>query len=301
MQQLLGNLELFVAVGRTRSFSRAAQSLGLPTSTVSRRIAELERSLKLQLFVRTTRRVELTEVAHRLLDRCESIVEAAREARAEVLGLATHPNGLLRISIEADVGTVLIAPTIAELAQKFPEITVELDLSPRRVDLIAEGFDFAIRLGTLPDSSLVVRQIASLKVGLYAAPTYLKRHGTPRSPEELKSHSRLHLMHVNDPGNWYLSAGRRKAVVERRGALISANNMTMLRSLLRLGLGIGVMDQVMAAEDLSSGTLVRVLPVWSLPPVAVSLLTTGRLIPAKTRVFIDLLTQRFSAKISRRS
>lgn len=88
MQQLLGNLEVFVAVGRTRSFSRAAQSLGLPTSTVSRRIAELERSLKLQLFVRTTRRVELTEAAHRLLDRCESIVEAAREARAEVLGLA---------------------------------------------------------------------------------------------------------------------------------------------------------------------------------------------------------------------
>ena len=182
MQQLLGNLELFVAVGRTRSFSRAAQSLGLPTSTVSRRIAELERSLKLQLFVRTTRRVELTEVAHRLLDRCESIVEAAREARAEVLGLAAHPNGLLRISIEADVGSVLIAPTIAELAQRFPEIIVELDLSPRRVDLIAEGFDFAIRLGALPDSSLVVRQIASLKVGLYAAPSYLKRRGTPRSP-----------------------------------------------------------------------------------------------------------------------
>jgi DNA-binding transcriptional LysR family regulator len=173
---------------------------------------------------------------------------------------------------------------------------VELDLSPRRVDLIAEGFDLAIRLGSLPDSSLVVRQIASLNVGLYAAPGYLKRHGTPRSPEDLKPHSRLHLMHVNDPGNWHLSAGRRKAVVERRGALISANNMTMLRSLLRLGMGIGVMDQIMATEDLSSGTLVRVLPEWSLPPVAVSLLTPGRLIPAKTRVFIDLLTQRFSAR-----
>lgn len=194
-----------------------------------------------------------------------------------------------------------MAPTIAELAQKFPEITVELDLSPRRVDLIAEGFDFAIRLGTLPDSSLVVRQLASLNVGLYAVPSYLKRHSTPHSPEELKSHSRLHLMHVNDPGNWHLSAGRRRAVVERREALISANNMTMLRSLLRLGMGIGVMDQVMAAEELSSGTLVRVLPEWSLPPVAVSLLTPGRLIPAKTRVFIDLLTQRFSAKSSPRS
>jgi DNA-binding transcriptional LysR family regulator len=108
-------------------------------------------------------------------------------------------------------------------------------------------------------------------------------------------------MHVNDPGNWHLSAGRRKAVVERREALISANNMTMLRSLLRLGMGIGVMDQVMAAEDLSRGTLVRVLPDWSLPPVAVSLLTPGRLIPAKTRAFVDLLTQRFATKASLRS
>lgn len=269
--------------------------LGLPTSTVSRRIADLERSLGLQLFIRTTRRVELTESAQRLLSRSESILEAAREARDEVLGLAARPSGVLRISLEADVGSALIAPSIAELARTFPQITVDLDLSPRRVDLVAEGFDLAIRLGSLPDSSLVVRRVASLAVGLYAAPSYLERQGTPGTPDELRSHARLHLLHMHDTGDWHLSAGRRRAIVERRGAVASANNMTMLRTLLRLGVGIGVMDQVMAGHDLSSGALTRVLPEWSLPSVAVSLLTPGRLVPAKTRIFTEILKQRLTA------
>jgi DNA-binding transcriptional LysR family regulator len=292
---LLREIELFVAVGRARSFTDAGKSLGMPTSTLSRRIADLERSLGLQLFVRTTRRVELTEAAKVFLVRCESIIDAATEAQDEVLGLAANPSGVLRISLEADVGAGLAAPVVAEFLRRYPQVCVDIDLSPRRVDLIAEGFDLAVRLGTLPDSSLIVRQVASLSVGLYAAPAYLKRHGDPRKPAELAAHARLHLLHMHDSGEWPLRCGRRRVVIGKKGAKVCANNMTMLRNLLRLGQGIGVMDEVMAAADVKDGMLRRVLPRWTLPPVAVSVLTPGRLIPAKTRAFVELLTQHFNA------
>ena len=292
---LLSDIELFVAVGRARSFTEAGKSLAMPISTLSRRIAELERALGLQLFVRTTRRVELTDAAKAFLARCESIVDAAAEAQEEVRGLAAVPSGVLRISLEADVGAGLAAPVVAEFLRRYPKISVDLDLSPRRVDLIAEGFDLAVRLGALPDSSLIVRQVALLSVGLYAAPVYLKRHGDPGKPAELNAHARLHLLHVHDSGEWPLRSGRRRVVIGKKGARVCVNNMTMLRNLLRLGRGIGVMDEVMAAADVKNGMLRRVLPDWTLPPVAVSVLTPGRLIPAKTRVFIELLAQQFVA------
>jgi DNA-binding transcriptional LysR family regulator len=291
----LREIDLFVAVGRARSFTEAAKALGMPTSTLSRRIAELERSLGLQLFVRTTRRVELTEVARRYLAHCETIVEAAEEAQAEILGLAENPSGVLRISLEPDVGAGIVGPVIAECLQRYPKVMVDLDLSPRRVDLIAEGFDLAVRLGSLPDSSLIVRQVTSLSVGLYASPAYLKRHGEPRVPADLRARARLHLLHKHDSGDWLLRSGRQRVVVKKKGATVAANNMSMLRTLLRLGQGIGVMDEVMGAEDVKAGLLRRVMPAWTLPPVAVSVLTPGRLVPAKTRVFIDLMAQRLSA------
>ena len=286
----LREVDLFVALGRTRSFTQAAKALGMPTSTLSRRIAEFERSLGLQLFVRTTRRVALTEAATLYLARCEAIVEAAREAHNEVIGLADTPAGRLRVSLEADVGAALVAPAVAQFLGRHPQVQVELDLSPRRVDLIAEGFDLAIRLGSLPNSSLIVRQVTSLAVGLYASPSYLRAHSEPHEPADLITHSRLHLLHSHDSGDWQLRSGRRRFVVGSKGAVVSANNMTMLRSLLRLGQGIGVMDELLGSEDVKSGVLKRILPKWTLPPVAVSVLTPGRLVPAKTRSFIDFVT-----------
>lgn len=290
-----GEIDLFVAVGRARSFTDAAKSLGIPTSTLSRRIAEFERTLGIQLFLRTTRRVDLTEAARGYLARCEAIVDAARDARDEVLGFAENPKGLLRVSLEADVGAALVAPAVAEFQLRYPRVIIDLDLSPRRVDLITEGFDVAIRLGSLPDSSLIVRRIASLAVGLYASPAYLKERGEPCMPVELNAHARLHLLHTYNAGDWLLRNGRRTMVIKKAGCSVSANNMTMLRTLLRLGRGIGVMDEVMGAEDEKAGVLQRVLPQWTLPPVAVSVLTAGRLLPVKTRAFIDLVASKIGA------
>jgi DNA-binding transcriptional LysR family regulator len=284
-----GDIELFVAVARTRSYTDAAKLIGMPTSTLSRRVSQLEQTLGLQLFLRTTRRVSLTEAARQYLSRCEVILEAAREAQEEVLGLAKNPSGVLRISLEADVGSVLVAPAIVEFLGRYPAVVVDLDLSPRRVDLVAEGFDLAVRLGSLPNSSLIVRQLTALEVGLYASPAYLRRRGEPGKPADLSEHARLHLLHEHDSGDWRLRSGRRRVVIANAGAVVSANNMTMMRALLRKGLGIGLMDDVMGAEDVKAGLLRRVLPEWSLPSVAVSILTPSRLLPAKTRTFVDIV------------
>ena len=200
------------------------------------------------------------------------------------------PAGRLRVSMEADVGTILLAPAVAKLHRQYPTITIELDLSPRRVDLIAEGFDAAVRIGALPDSNLVAREIVRLPVGLYASRKYLSRRGEPRTPADLAQHARLHLLHQHDDGRWHLQSGKKVASVASGGGLVFANSMTMLRSLMRMDMGIGMMDQLMANEDVRAGLIKRVLPKWSLPSVPISIVTPSRLVPARTRVFIDLVT-----------
>jgi DNA-binding transcriptional LysR family regulator len=291
------DLALFVAVAEARSFTRAAAKLSIPTSSLSRRIAELESSLGIRLFHRTTRRVELTEAGTLYLERCQRIIEAAQDARAQLRGLADTPQGLLRVSAEAEVGPRLVAPLVAEFLAQYPGVTLDLDLSPRRVDLLAEGYDVAVRLGRLPDSALTVRRLALLRVSLYAAPDYLARHGAPTHPDDLVRHARIHLMHQGDSGDWPLTRDG-ETVEVRAGGLVSANNMTMVRHLARLGVGIAVLDEVMAGEDVSQGTLRPVLEGWTLPPVALSVLTPSRLLPAKTRRFVEMLARRTAGLVS---
>ena len=292
----LRDLALFVAVAETRSFTRAAQRLGLPTSSISRRIAALEATLGLQLLRRSTRRVELTEAGGVYLARCQGIVTAAREAHEEVRGLVETPSGKLRLSLEAELGPRLVAPVIAEFLAAHPAVSVEIDLSPRRVDVVGENFDLAIRLGTLPDSSLTVRRLAMLQAGLYAAPAYLKRRGTPGHPDQLADHARLHLLHEGDRGEWRLTRGKARLVVGPPGRA-AANNMAMMRHLARLGVGIALLDELLVADDLVTGALSRVLADWALPPVPLSVLTPSRLLPAKTRTFIALLAARLGGVV----
>lgn len=285
----LSELELFVAVCRTLSFKDAAASLGMPASTLSRRIALFERDLSVQLFGRTTRRVELTAAAKLYLSRCKAIVDAARDARSEVQGMVRAPAGRLRVSMEADVASLLLAPAIAKMHRQYPQINLDIDLSPRRVDLIAEGFDAAVRIGPLPDSTLIVRELIKLPVGLYASKNYLRLRGQPRKPADLGHHARLHLLHQHDDGAWHLHSGKKRASIASRGALVFANSMTMLRSLMRLDMGVVIMDELLASEDVRSGIIKRVLPQWSLPSVPISILTPSRLVSAKTRIFTEFI------------
>jgi DNA-binding transcriptional LysR family regulator len=286
----LRDLALFVAVAETRSFTKAAALLGVPTSTLSRRIAELEASMELKLLVRSTRQVELTEAGTLYLSLGEGIVAAAREAHQQVRGLAERPQGTLRMSVEAEIGPRLVAPVLAEYLERYPNVRIDLDLSPRRVDLLSEGFNLALRIGRLPDSGLTVRRLAMLGASLYAAPSYVKRRGTPEHPADLAGHARIHLLHKGDSGEWRLMRGGEVFEVPSNSVLC-ANNMTMIRHLARFGIGIAVVDDLMASEDVDRGLLQPVLPGWALEPLPLSILTPTRLLAAKTRAFVDLLAQ----------
>ena len=286
----LRDLALFVAVAEVKSFTKAAALLRIPTSTLSRRIAELEASMELKLLVRSTRQVELTEAGALYLSLGEGIVAAAREAHQQVRGLAERPQGTLRMSVEAEIGPRLVAPVLAEYCERYPEVCVDLDLSPRRVDLLSEGFNLALRIGRLPDSGLTVRRVAMLGASLYAAPSYLKRRGTPEHPADLGAHARIHLLHRGDHGEWRLMKDGEVSEVSAN-SVICANNMTMIRHLARFGIGIAVVDDLMASEDVARGLLQPVLPGWAMEPLPLSILTPTRLLAAKTRAFIDLLSQ----------
>jgi DNA-binding transcriptional LysR family regulator len=292
----LRDMALFVAVAETKSFTKAATMLGVPTSTLSRRISELEASMELKLLVRSTRQVELTEAGALYLSLGEGIVAAAREAHQQVRGLAEKPQGTLRMSIEAEIGPRLVAPVLAEYLERYPEVRIDLDLSPRRVDLLAEGFNLALRIGRLPDSALTVRRLAMLSASLYAAPSYIKRRGVPNHPADLLGHERIHLLHKGDHGEWRLMNGD-DAIEVPANSVLSANNMTMIRHLARLGVGIAVVDDLMASEDVERGLLEMVLPGWTLEPMPISILTPTRLLAAKTRAFVDLLAERVTGMV----
>ena len=294
----LRDLSSFVAVAELGSFTKAASRLGLPISSLSRRIAALETALGFRLFNRNTRSVSLTEAGALYLFRCENILAAAEEAHREVLDLSEQPQGVLRLSVDAEIGARLVAPVIAQYAALFPNVRVEIDLSARRIDLASENFDMAIRIGSLPDSQLRVRRLAMLHGKLYGAPDYLAQAGVPSHPRDLHDHRRIHLLHQADRGEWRLTKAddseRHEVAAD---SFISANNMAMIRELAILGQGIAVLDVAMVADDVTAGRLAPVLADWVLPGVPLSVITPTRHAPAKTRLFVALLTERISGTV----
>lgn len=287
----LRDIALFVEVARQRSFSRAAAALEMPNSSLSRRIARLEHAIGVKLFHRTSRRVELTEPGQLYFERCLGIVEEAAIAHESLTAASTNLAGRLRISVPVDFGNVFLAPLIIEFARLYPQLSFELDLSPRRVDLLAEHFDLAIRVGALPDSNLLARQLATVRVSLYASPEYLARRGRPTRPAQLAQHSCLRILQPDQQLPWRFARGARQIEV-KTGSRFAVNNISMLRQLTVAGMGIGAVDDIVADADLKAGRIVRVLSTWSMPPLPIRALTTTRLLPARVRLFIEFVTQR---------
>jgi DNA-binding transcriptional LysR family regulator len=294
--ELLPEIALFVAVANAKSFSRGARALGMPVSTVSRRINRLERRLGLQLLVRTPRLVDLTAVGASYLARCQPIVEAAELAHAELSDHLVRPRGLLRVSTTADFMLTFLTPLFAEFAARYPDIAFEFDLSPRAVDLVAENFDVAIRIGALPDSQLTARRLGALTSGLYAAPSYLARVGALRSPRDLEPCECIRAGGARaTTATWILERGRARATVPIRGRFV-VNNLSLALELAVLGMGVVAIDEAMAHRAVAAGTLVRVLPAWSPPAMPVHALTPSRLLPAKTKLFLDCLGEHLALR-----
>jgi DNA-binding transcriptional LysR family regulator len=280
-------MALFVEVVKARSFRHAAQTLGVPNSTLSRRISGLEKAIGLRLLHRTTRKIEPTEAGQLYFERCRRIVDEARLAHEQLGEMLAQPSGVLRVSLPVDFAVTYLAPGLTEFSRRHPGISFEFDLTPRRVDLVAEPFDVAIRMGELPDSTLVARKLAELPRYLYASPRYLERSGEPSGPADLEKHECLCFPGA---GAWTLRDGTQSVEVAV-GGRFRLNSIGMIRRMATLDMGIAMLAEGIVAEDLADGRLRRVLPQWQATPISVHAVTETRLLPAKTQRFIEFLSE----------
>ncbi|HMC13992.1 MAG TPA: LysR family transcriptional regulator [Albitalea sp.] len=297
------DLMLFARVAEEGSFSRAAERVGLPKSTVSRRIAGLESELGERLLLRTTRKLAITDFGHSVLEHAQQVSAEVEAAAALAQQRQVKPSGRLRVSMPADFATIVLGRLLAEFIEKYPAISLELDLTPRRVDLIGENFDLALRMGSLPDdASLAARQVAVFSIGLYASPGYLKLRGAPSEPEALMEHDALRLLLRNgEPATWILKRGEAhwEGIPPGRA---TANSPELLIRLARSGAGIAAVTDHFAAPYVESGELVPVLEDWTLPTAAAWAVFPGRrLMPARTRVFLDALQAEFAGPACQRA
>lgn len=285
------DLLLFSRIVEAGSFSMAAQRLDQPKSTVSRRIALLEARLGERLLQRTTRRLVLTEFGASVLEHARKVADEVEAAAALAQHRQQAPSGKLRVSMPNDFANHVMTRVIAAFIERHPAVSLELDLSPRRVDLVAEGYDIAIRMGDLPDdATLSARRIAILHSGLYAAPSYIARYGLPEQPDDLLKHNLLCLLARNGGAvPWILLRGKVRWQRELQ-ARMSANSPELLARMACSGIGIAASSDFFATPYLTKGELVRVLPEWELPGATGWAVFPGRrLMPAKTRAFLDLM------------
>jgi len=284
----LNDMALFVEVVKARSFRGAAEALGMPNSTLSRRISLLEKGIGLRLLNRTTRRIDVTEAGKVYFERCKRIVAEARLAHEQLGDMLAEPSGSLRVSLPVDFAITYLAPLIAEFAQQYPAIDFEFDLTSRRVDLVSDPVDLAIRIGESEPSHMIARPLARIAGHLYASPTYLERHGEPTAPSDLGRHQCLGMMKTTV---WTLHNGLERMEIPIAGRF-QLNSGGMIRRLATLGMGIALLPEAIVADDIAGGRLRRIMPRWESSPVTVYAVTETRLLPARTQRFIEFLRDR---------
>ncbi|MCY1329030.1 HTH-type transcriptional regulator DmlR [compost metagenome] len=287
----LDELLAFVAVVEANSFTEAAKKIDRDATIVSRRVAQLEERLGVRLLARTTRKVTLTEVGALYYGRIRSLLGELEGASQEASHFAAQPQGLLRISLPVTFGRRCIAPLLPPFLRAYPNISVDARFSDRFVDVVAEAFDVAIRVGVLRDSTLVARRIASFRQFLYAAPSYIAAAGLPKEPADLEHHACLGFInHANWP-EWTLRREGQRRTVRVSGPLNVDNSEALLQAAVA-GLGLILTPDWLARTAVQQGELVRILPKWegSEDGGIYALMPPGRLVPTKTRVFVDAIT-----------
>lgn len=285
------DLLLFARIVEAGSFSRAAERVDLPKSTVSRRLALLEERLGERLLQRTTRKLVVTEFGAILLEHARRVLEEVEAAGALAQHRQQQPSGKLRISAPADFANAGLNDVVARFLAAYPAVSIEMDLTPRRVDLVAERFDIAIRMGDLPDdATLSARPITLEQPALYASPGYLARNGFPEHPDDLLEHEVLCILSRHGGAvPWTLTRGKVKW--ERSlNARMLANSPDMLARLAARGSGIALSSVLFAEPYVQTGELVRVLPEWVMPASnGWAVFPSRKLMPAKTRAFLEMI------------
>jgi DNA-binding transcriptional LysR family regulator len=288
----LDDLATFAAVAEAEGFSAAARRLQCSKAMVSVAVARLEAQLGARLLQRTTRRLSLTESGKATLLHAQRAVAAAQEALEVAVRMTAKPRGQLRVNAPMSFGLAHVVPALAELSRRAPDVLVDLVLDDRVLDLIEGGFDLAIRISELPDSSLVAQRLSRSRSVLVAHADYLSRGGPLLRPADLVAHSALVYSLSPTADRWTLHRGKRTETVRVRPAL-KVNSSLALQKALAEGLGVARMPLFLVGDDLRKGRLVQVLPDWHLPELGIFAVTTSRAYqPAKTRAFIELFKDR---------
>lgn len=296
----LNDVLAFTRVADSGSFTRAAERLGWPKSSVSHRVARLEQALGARLLERSTRSLRLTEVGARYHEHARRVIGELEQASVTVASFRARPQGWLRVSASVVLGQALLPALVSEFATAYPEVQLFVDLTNRRVDLLEEGFDLAIRSGVLPDSLLVARRLGSATARLYAAPAYLRRRGTPTTPADLIGHTLIDNAPSAPTDRWTLSHDDGEIVVVPARFGMVGNDPVLLREVAVTGAGIVSLPDFVAAPALAQQSLVPVLAAWATRRVDVhAVFPSHKSLSPALRAFVDLAAVRLGAVLDR--
>ena len=288
-------MAVFAKVVEQGSFARAAERLDISTSACSRYVAELEAHLDTRLLHRPTRRLSLTESGQAFYERCVQLLADLDEAEATAAASTARPRGTIKLTCSINFGVRYLSPAIGAFLARHAEIRFDVSLSDRIVDLVEEGYDLAIRIGSTGGENVVARQLGQTRLVCCAAPDYLKRHGTPRSPEDLVKHRCLTYEYFQLRNLWQFRdrAGRERPV--RVSGPLHSNNGDLLVAAAVHGVGIALGPDFIVAADLKAGRLARVLESFAAPVSPIyAVYASRRYLSAKVRAFVDFLAERFA-------
>jgi DNA-binding transcriptional LysR family regulator len=290
-------MEMFVRVAETGSFSKAAKEFATTQPTVTKQVAAIEARLKVRLLNRNTRGVSLTEPGALYYEKCRGIVREAEEAERVVRGRQSQAQGLLRVGTSVAFGRRVVVPLALEFMALHPQVRLDLSFEDRYTDLVAQGIDVAVRMGKLADSTLGARFLGMNPWLMVAAPRYLRKHGTPRSVQDLAGHAALIYSSVLGDDVWRLAAPGGEALTVPVAGRLRSNNLSAVLAAARNGLGIAAMPRYVAGDSLAAGQVVEVLRGHTLPEQEIhAVFPSPKLVPAKVQAFIAFLQGRFGPR-----
>ncbi|HEY9053132.1 MAG TPA: LysR family transcriptional regulator [Gammaproteobacteria bacterium] len=291
----LSDIAVFVQVVDSGSFTAAAERLELSKSVISKYVTRLEDRLGARLLNRTTRRLSLTEAGRILYSRSQRGLEEIEAAEMEVSQLQQTPRGRLRFNTPMSFGILHIAPILRDFQQEYPDVSFDMDLEDRQIDLVEEAYDLAIRIADLPDSSLIARRLGPCRHALCASPTYLEKHGTPRTPDELQNHRALTYGYSDSPREWRLLAADGRYLTVPVNSAMHMNNSLALREAVLNDAGIALIPTFIVGSDIQSGRLQKLLLAYRLQEFSIyAVYPQRKYLSPKVRTFIEFISKKIT-------